>query len=93
MDSVYNLLANKNNKDTIYISEQLFHWAGLRGFDIVKQIESGQCAVVDGNNKRHFLIIRQKVSFYKGPLSAWGGRTYLLPGHETYFCVGMDWIS
>jgi hypothetical protein len=93
MDSVYRILTNHENSNTVYVNQQLFDWGGLRGFDIDKQIEKGQCAISDSNNIRHYLIIRKKGSWYKGPLAAWGGRRYFLPGYDTYFIEATDWIS
>jgi hypothetical protein len=93
MDSVHTILQNKSDRDTVFLTEIIFKQAGLRGFDIEKYIDEGKCAVADSNNKMHYLIIRQKLSYYKGPLNAWGGKRYFLPGYDNYFYQAIDWIS
>lgn len=81
--------------DTICLTQARFDKYELEPLQnfLPEQIEKGTCSIVDENNNRHFTIIRQQGSWYRGPRNAWGGRRYFLPGHLRYFIDATDWIS
>jgi len=95
IDSVYNTIQEQSKvQDTIYLTQAIFDKVGLgplMDFDIY--IENGHCIIFDQKNIRQTIIIRQKCSWYRGPLEAWGGRKYFLPGSAQEFYVATDWIS
>jgi hypothetical protein len=95
LDTTYRLLKTQEKlKDTIYLTQETFDKYQLREIiDLDKHIENGTCAITDNNNNRHYIVIRQKGSWYRGPLNAWGGRRYFLPGQTQFFLSGTDWIS
>lgn len=95
LDSTYKLLkAQVKLADTVYLTQASYSKYELRELiDFDKHIENGTCAITDNNNNRHYLIVRQKGSWYRGPLAAWGGRRYFLPGYAEFFLSGTDWIS
>jgi hypothetical protein len=95
IDSIYQAIRRlSKTQDTIYISQNIFDKVGLRALmDFDVQIENGNCAIYDDKNIRQTIIIRQKGSWYRGPLAAWGGRRYFLQGAATYFYEATDWIS
>jgi len=80
--------------DTVYTRESSFTSVGLGpAYDFSAAIDKGACAIKDGNNQRHFIIIRKRVSRQRGFLDGWGGRLYYLPGRKDYFIGGTDWVS
>jgi hypothetical protein len=93
-DSLYQLInAQAATQDTIFLTRSNFRF-GLTpsGNFFPDLIESGKCAIVDENNKKHFLIIRGKWSSE----SAYGiseGRTYYLPGHKRHFMIATDRLA
>jgi len=95
IDSIYKTTRKLSKKqDTIYLTQKTFDKVGLRGLmDFDVQIERGHCAIYDDKNIKQSTIIRQKGSWYRGPLAAWGGRRYFLQGATTYFYEATDWIS
>jgi hypothetical protein len=94
LDSIYDLLHIRNlSSDTIFIDEKAFQAAGLRGFDIGKYLDNSQCVVVNQSGIPQSILIRQRGSWYRGPLAAWGGRRYFLPGFDLFFYQETDWIS
>ena len=94
LDSLYDLLYDKKlNADTIFITQERFLTAGLRGFDIGVYLDNSRCTVTNKKGEKQPFLIRQKVSSYSGPLAAWGGRRYYLPGFADFFYQETDWIS
>ena len=95
IDSVYQLLLKQaRTQDTIFLYQKMFDKVGLGLFaNFADLIEKKQCAITNEKNERQFIIIRQKGSWYKGPLAAWGGRRYFLPGATDFFIAATDWIS
>jgi hypothetical protein len=95
LDTTFKYLKTQIKKaDTVYLTQSTFDKYQLReliSFD--QHIEKRTCAITDNINKRQYIIIRQKGSWYRGPLAAWGGRRYFLPGQTSYFLSGTDWIS
>ena len=89
------LVSQAKKSDTVYLSQAIFDpydLAPLQNF-LPDQIEKGNCVIKDERNNIHLIIIRQKGSWQRGPLSGWGGRRYFIPGQEKYFISGTDWIS
>ena len=95
LDSTYKFLkAQVKTADTVYLTQTTFDKYQLRELiDFDKHIEKGTCAITDNNKDPHYIIIRQKGSWYRGPLAAWSGRRYFLPGQTEFFLSGTDWIS
>jgi hypothetical protein len=92
--TIQQLKAQIKTADTVFLTQTTFDKYQLRELiDFDKHIENGTCAITDNKGKRHYLIIRQKGSWYRGPLAAWGGRRYFLPGRTSFFLSGTDWIS
>ncbi len=80
--------------DTVYLTQSTYDKYQLRELiSLDKHIENRTCAIKDNNNKQQYTIIRQKGSWYRGPLAAWGDRRYFLSGQTSYFLSGTDWIS
>ena len=96
IDSVYKVLKLQVRlKDTIFLTQKIFDKVGLGPGNnfFADLIEKNKCAIIDKERKRQFLIIRQKGSWYRGHLDAWGGRRYFLPGVRDFFIDATDWIS
>lgn len=95
IDSIYQSIRKLSKKqDTIYLTQKTFDKVGLRSLmDFDLQIEKGHCAIYNENNIQQTIIIRQKGSWYRGPLAAWGGRRYFLSGATNFFYEATDWIS
>lgn len=95
LDSTYKFLKTQVKiADTVYLTQTTFTRYQLRELiDFDKHIEKGTCAITDNKGKRHYVIIRHKGYWYRGPLEAWGGRRYFLPGRTEFFLSGTDWIS
>lgn len=95
IDSIYQTIKKQSKKqDTIYLTQKTFDKVGLRSLmDFDVQIEKGNCAIYNHNNILQTTIIRQKGSWYRGPLAAWGGRRYFLLGATNFFYEATDWIS
>jgi hypothetical protein len=95
IDSIYQTIRKLTKKqDTIYLTQKTFDKVGLRSLmDFDVQIENGYCAIYNNNSIKQTIIIRQKGSWYHGPLNAWGGRRYFLEGAISFFYEATDWIS
>jgi hypothetical protein len=96
VDSVYTILKEEaRTQDTIFLSQKIFDRAGIGAMNnfFSDLIESGQCAILDENNKRHYLIIRHEGAKKTGTSAGLGGRAYLLPGDNKYFIAALDWVS
>jgi hypothetical protein len=95
IDSIYQTIKKLSKKqDTIYLTQKTFDKGGLRSLmDFDVQIEKGHCAIYNANNIQQTIIIKQKGSWYRGPLAAWGGRRYFLLGETNFFYEATDWIS
>lgn len=95
-DSVYQLLKTQvKTQDTIYLNQKIFDKVGLGSLNnfFPDMIEKKNCAILDSDNKRHFIIIRHKGSKKTGNFTGTGGRIYFLPGDKKYFIGAMDWVS
>ena len=96
LDSMYKVMTSGiKEKDTLFIDHAVFDKVGFGTWnDFFPQLmDKNKCAVFDDQNVQQFMIIRQKGSWYRGPLAAWGGRRYFLVGASTYFIAATDWIS
>ena len=96
IDSVYQLLKTLvKTEDTIYLNQQIFDKVGLGSLNnfFPDMIEKKNCAILDSDNKRYFIIIRHKGSKKTGNFTGTGGRVYFLPGDNKYFIGAMDWMS
>ena len=96
IDSVYQLLKTQvKTEDTIYLNQQIFDKVGLGSLNnfFPDMIEKKNCAILDSDNKRYFIIIRHKGSKKTGNFTGTGGRVYFLPGDNKYFIGAMDWMS
>ena len=96
IDSVYQILKKESkSKDTIFLTHQIFDRVGLGSMNnfFPDLIEKSRCTIINNNNEKQSIIIRQKGSWYRGPLAAWGGRRYFLPGSQQFFISATDWVS
>lgn len=95
IDSAYRLLKTKiKTADIVFLAQDPFDKAGLKclvRLDVY--IENGTCAVKDENNQLQHTVTRHKGSWHRGPLNAWGGRRYFLPGRTIHFYQETDWLS
>jgi hypothetical protein len=96
LDSVYKAITlDIKHKDTLFINHAVFSKAGFGTWNnfFPELIERNRCAIFNNKNEQQFIIIRQKGSWYRGQLEAWGGRRYFILGQSNYFIEGTDWIS
>lgn len=95
LDSTYKRLnAQIKTQDTVFINDVSFKKADIgTPIDFARKIENGQCLVLNKTNENQLFILRQKYSFQRGPLDGWGGRLYFIPGENTPFISGTDWVS
>jgi hypothetical protein len=95
LDTTFKLLQSQIKiADTVFLTQTTFDRYQLREIiDFDKYIEKGACAIRDNDNNQHFIVIRQKGSWYRDLLAAWGGRRYFLPGQIEFFFSATDWIS
>jgi len=96
LDSIYSLVTDKSRKgDTLF----LFHYitdvnkVGFYSKFFAEEIEKNRCSIQDIYGNLQPTIIRQKGSRHDGPLKAWGGRRFYLPGQLQYFLEVGDWYS
>ena len=95
-DSVYQILKTQvKSQDTVYLNQSIFDKVGLAALNnfFPDMIEKKNCAIIDRDNKLHYIIIRHKGSKKTGNFTGTGGRIYFLPGAKKYFIGAMDWIS
>jgi hypothetical protein len=94
-DSIHNFLeAQIVAGDTAYVADELFQSAGMgSGHDFSKNLENGNCIILDKNKEKQVKVLRQHYSRQKGFLDGWGGRLYFLPGQKYPFLKGTNWMS
>jgi hypothetical protein len=94
LDSTLKILISNKKPNIIYLNHKTFERLEFRPpMDFEKQLENGDCALFDKNNKRQYRIIRRKFSEYFGPLNASAGRRYYLVGEADFFYETVDSIS
>jgi hypothetical protein len=99
LDEVNSALKNAKRQfkktDTAYMTQQDFNNFGVQPMEkfIATQIDKGNCLVHDINNSPLTQIIRVTGSFIRGPLNAWAGRRYYLPGQDKYILLVTTSIS
>ena len=96
LDSVYQLLKTQAKmQDTIFLDQIIFDKVGLGPLNnfFADMIEKNNCAIIDSDNKRHFIIIRHKGGKRTSNSSGYSGRLYFLPGNKYYFIAATDVIA
>lgn len=95
IDSVFTAVTTiLQQADTVVVSQTVFDKVGLGSLvSFASFIDSGLCAVYDRNGVRQWTIIRQKESYYCGPLCGWGGRRYYFLDQKNWFVEETDWVS
>jgi hypothetical protein len=94
IDSMYQIAKKSiKHQDTIYVFQRTFGKVGVGPIVYFeKQIESGECKIIDDHGIQQNMIIRVKGSRVRGPLDGWGGRIFFLNGRSHPFYEAGDWF-